>query len=297
MYGNLKQAAGRVERYVVDAEQALESVPEDKLPCNSVLEWELLMLMSAEFIAFAALIAPLVPETDTRTVIEKFWSQHYLISLVALGVFVAITLPISAGYMWFVQKWPWNMVTWLLVVVSIGSALHIVSVLTDPRGTFVGCISVGTLLLFFSLLRLVNKVIFTGFFVWLLSFIWLAIVYLPICLLNVLHSWSLYIAPVLTAGTVLFVLAELRLMETGTTVGFFPSASDPYTLSVWVNCGVWRFFIQFLTLVIKQTFHGLVWLVSTIWKTFKWCISSMFGLVPTRWWTPTQTVDRLSHVT
>jgi FtsH-binding integral membrane protein len=295
MYGNLRQAAGTVERFKPPAHQKV--MIHQSPPISNILEWELIMLLSAEFLAFAALLTPLLPDTEMRDQIEKFWFSHSLLSLAALSLFIMLTVPVSAGYTWFIKRWPWNMVTWMLIVVSMGSALHIVSVVTDPRGIFLGCVVVGTILLAFSALRMLNRIKFTGYVSWLSSAVWLAAVFLPVCLTHQLSLWSTYGSPAAAVVTMTFILAEFRLMETGTTFGLVPSVNDPYTLSIWLNCAVWRFLVQLGLLLIKWSLHLAVWILKTVWASIKWTISALLSLVPRRWWTPTQTVNRLSHVT
>jgi hypothetical protein len=45
--------------------------------------------------------------------------------------------------------------------------------------------------------------------------------------------------------------------------------TDPFTLSVWINCAIWRFLIQLLVLIqmIIIEFFGLIMLgLTTLWK-------------------------------
>jgi hypothetical protein len=303
MYGNLKHAVEEKATELDDEETGLAEsdilstgLTSSRLEISDTLSWELLMLLSAEFLIFSLLLSPLLPYSDMQGSIETFWLEYPFSSLVTFGIFFLLTIPVAAGYTWFVRKWPWNMVTWFMVVGSVGATVHIVSVLTNPRGTFVMTTGIGGLLFVFSILRLLDVLLFTGFTPWLVSIACLAICFLPICLVGLLSFPTVYVAPLCGLGISLFFLAELRLMEIGATVNA-KLLKDPFTVCVWVNCAMWRFLVQVALLGIKLLLHATIWLLAFMWKSVKWTIASLFSLVPRRWWTPGETVDRLSHVT
>ena len=291
MYGNLKHA-------VVETESTWD--PESfelETEIESVLNWELILLLSAEFFVLALILTPLLPSTAINESIEAFWAEHRLVSLATFGIFFLITIPVSAGYRWFIRGWPYNLLIWALVVVSVAATVHISSVFADPRGIFTGCLAIGSILLILAIACRFAWFDFTGSAPWIVAISFMTVCFLPICLGGLLGFPSVFAAPTAALGAAVFILAEFRLMERGMTVGLGTRHDDPFTMSIWVNCSIWRFLVQVILLVLKLLLHTSVWSLQLLWRCFKWSIASMFSLVPRRWWTPAQTVDRLSHVT
>ena len=299
MYGSLKHAAESEGPFAMQATvhsfelSHISDEPEE----TRLLGWELIMLLSAEFLIFALILTPLLPDTDSRDSIESFWSLHPWVSLATFGVFFLITIPVAAGYTWFILRWPFNMCVWVLVVVSVGATVHICSVFSDPRAVFLDAIAISCMLFVFSVVRMAGWVRFTGIGPWILATASLVVVFLPATLGRLLTVPSIYSAPATALVCAVFILAEFRLIERGAVFALTSSENDPFTLSVWVNCGIWRFLVQLAFLVLKFALHATIWIISTGWRSVKWTVASLFSLVPRRWWTPSQTVDRLSHVT
>lgn len=299
MYGSLKHAADAEGPFSL--EEAMHSFQiehkSDTSEETPLLGWELIMLLSSEFLIFALILTPFLPDSDSQGAIASFWTENPFVSLGTFAVFLLITIPVSAGYTWFILRWPFNMLVWAFVVLSVGATVHICSVFTDPKAVFVEAIAISAMLLVFSFSRMIGMIRFTGVAPWVLAAGSLVIVFMPMALGDLLTSPSVYAAPAAAAVCAVFIIAEFRLIERGATFALISSKNDPFTLSVWVNCGIWRFLVQLASLLLKLALHASIWLLSSGWRTVKWCVASLFSLVPRRWWTPWQTVDRLSQVT
>ena len=145
MYGNLKPGgrdpvALRVDSYLGSLDKPVPVAP-------TPIAWELVLLLAAEFLSFAVVLTPLIVDNASDREIETFWRTYSLLALAACGPYILLTTPVAAGYSWFVQRWPLNLVTWLFIILSLACVVHIASVPTDPRGVFIGCCSITSYLL------------------------------------------------------------------------------------------------------------------------------------------------------
>jgi hypothetical protein len=282
MYGNLKHA---VEHDPIMLEPGLEEVDAPHFPG---VPWHLVLLLSAEFTAFALLLTPLLPDTAQRASIEDFWLQHSLIALAAFGLYVLLTAPVAVGHVWLVQRWPLSLVAWLLMTVSVGAVVHILSVSTDPRGIFVGCISVSSFLLLVALLRVFECMRFDSWVPFVAAVFWPLLFFLPADLCELVSGKSAIGSPIASVVVAVFVLAELRLIEQGTLIGMGRGDlwRDPFSVSVWINCGTWRFLVQGVILLEKLLFHLTSFCARLLGRRWQCFVSTVFGCIPTAWWSP-----------
>ena len=279
MYGNLRPAT--VTRAAPDIECM---PPSQNFSSPTVLvdiSWQLVLLVCAEFLAFATVVVPLLPHDEYENNIETFWDNYSWIAAATCVPYILLTLPVAVGYTWFVQGWPLNAITWMVIVCSLASVVHIASVATDPRGVFLGCCSISLLLCVLSLLRLFDKLSFSKSpIAFVLALIWQSVVFLPIYFVGALGPYSTLGSAVASVICSVCLIAEFRLIENQTSVPMesptrtdeqsqprsnnpasklsksFSSlksltVQDPFTMSVWVNCASWRFLFQSVILAQK----------------------------------------------
>lgn len=279
MYGNVKHAVERACSLELGHYHDFESNRDHSVP------WNLVLLLSAEFTVFAILLTPLLPDTAVRAAIENFWAEYSLLALAAVGLYVVLTAPVAAGHMWVVQRWPLNLVAWILVVLSMGSVVHISSVSTDPRGIFLCCVSLASFLLVCTVLR----ISYDSWLVFLVALLWQVLVFVPSALAQLVTGTSAYVSPICCAVVAVFLVAELRLIEKRAVIGLEDNGGvwyDPFSVSVWINCGTWRFLVQVVIFAEKTLFHATMYMGHLVVVGWQWLVSTVFGCVPTAWWSP-----------
>lgn len=303
MYGNLRP--NKLEEGRVEPETAAEPPTE-----YALVSWQLLLLMAAEFLLFAAVVVPLLPNDNWGTSVSDFWLHYSWIAAVTCFPYIFLTLPVAVGYTWFIQKWPWNTIVWACIVVSLASVVHIASVATDPRGVFVGCVSIACLMILFSGLALFDRISFAKSpIAFLIGFVWQTAVFLPVFFFGALGTFSSVGAGCASLICSVMLISEFRLIENRTSVlvtevnespddlfdDSIKSANatitatliDPFTQAIWINCASWRFLFQSLILlqkIILQFFLaivlGIVWLSKRLFSCFA-------RRVDPKWLTPT----------
>lgn len=260
---------------------------------ESSVSWELVLLLSAEFLSFAVVLLPLIPQDDTAKSMGAFWDQYRLVSLAACLPYVALTVPVAIGYYWFLSGVKINILVWMTIVLSLAFVCHIASVTTDPRGVFVGTMSLAVYLLILTgcIGFRVNFVRLNSVWVFVFALLWPIIVFLPIYLVQGLSLESTIGSCIATGTASVFLTCELRLMENGMQVSELET-SDPFTRAIWVNCATWRFLVQVCILGQKVAFHIFARCLHALAMGWRWIITLCARRTPSHWLTP-QTIKRI----
>ena len=303
MYGNLRPGglAGRGNNVDLEAQTTVSD--EDKF---TPISWQLLMLVSAEFLLFGTVVVPLLSNDGWGMSVSSFWESYSWIAAGTCLPYIFLTLPVAVGYTWFIQKWPWNAVVWAGIVVSLASVCHIASVATDPRGVFVGLCSIATMLFCFSILRMFDKISFAKSGIsFVVAFVWVAAFFLPVYFVSALGPHSSLGGALATLICSVCVIAEFRLIENQTSIvspseppkQFARSTSslpdcgiyvqDPFTLAIWINCASWRFIFQSVILFEKVFLQGLLAVIIGVQWAWKRTLSCFARRVEPKWLTPT----------
>lgn len=317
MYGNLRPGAGGPTRFAPD--EALEAMERggEAPPSFADISWQLLLLVSAEFLLFATVVVPLLPNDNWGDSVSNFWLDYSWIAAATCLPYILLTLPVAVGYTWFIQAWPWNGLVWLIIVGSLASVVHIASVATDPRGVFCGCCSISGLLILFSALRIFfpSAASFAKTpLAFVVAVVWQTAVFVPIFFASALSSFSALGAGIASLVCSVCLIAEFRLIENKTSVLAVKHGSkpiehrlsdlsrmssqieaeifaeplvDPFTWAIWVNCASWRFLFQSLILLQKlvlQFFLASVLALVWLWKQVVTCFARR---VDPKWLTPT----------
>ena len=190
------------------------------------ISWELILLLSAEFLTFGLVEVPLLSfDSDAQAEIT-FIKENRWLSPTVLAAYVLLTLPIAMGYNWFIQKWPIDLLVMLGIYTSLGAVCHVSSVYTNPEGVFVGCLSVSSFLFTLSIVKFFispnNKYfLFSKLYIALVGILWQTTVFLTLYLVgDVLTPKSCLGSGLVSLGVTLFIIAELRLIENRICVFF-----------------------------------------------------------------------------
>ena len=295
MYGNLKPGgrdpvALRVDSYLGSLDKPVPVAP-------TPIAWELVLLLAAEFLSFAVVLTPLIVDNASDREIETFWRTYSLLALAACGPYILLTTPVAAGYSWFVQRWPLNLVTWLFIILSLACVVHIASVPTDPRGVFIGCCSITSYLLLLVVVVYFEK--FPSFVDFFFAIFWHLIAFLPAYLAGAITGGSALGGWAASALCCVYFGAELRLVRSGAVIGLSSAHSlrDPFTVGVWINCATWRFLVQLLILSQKFFFQSLSLLGAGIVKGWRKVVSAIVRLTPAQWFTPVTVPRKLATLT
>ena len=299
MYGGVVPGTNRIG--IVDSSPvAPVATGLDEGGKNRVIEitWKLIVLLSAEFLSFADVVIPLISKDDGSMEISNFWEKHSLIALAACAPYILVTAPIAMGYNWYIRKWPWNLLVWIIIVLSLAFVCHIASVTTDPQGVFVGTCSISLLLLFLGATRSFrNRKKINPY---LICFLWQLIIFFPMYFTHTLTMWTSICSGIASIVTSWFLQSELRLMENGQVVivGHDQEKDDdPFIVAIWINCATWRFMVQGIIICQKIFFQFLsIIVVSVLVVGWKWIISKFAKKTPKIWLTP-ETLQRIIKIT
>ena len=287
MYGNLNP--GEVAHEIIGNPSSIPSVGSSSVSSmtkKSIITWELLILLTSEFLVFSLLLTPLIPDNSTTRDIESFWTSYTLLAFAACAPYILLTAPVAAGYTWIIQKWPWNMIVWIIVVLSLGSVVHISSVRTDPRGVFVGLCSISSYLLFLTVLVYYRAIFFKRPTAFAIGIVWQICVFLPIYFVQGLTLYSCIGSGISSVICCTFFAAELRLIENETVVLGYLDTNDPFSVCIWINCASWRFFIQMFILFNKILLQLILAILRGFLKVGKFIITKFVQITPSRWFTP-----------
>lgn len=197
-----------------------------------------------------------------------------------------LTAPVAAGYTWVIQRWPWNMIVWIVVVLSLGSVVHISSVATDPRGVFVGLCSISGYLLFLTVLVYYGAIFFKKPTAFAIGICWQICVFLPIYFVQGLTLYSCIGSGITSVICCTFFAAELRLIENETVGLGYLDNQDPFSVCIWINCAGWRFFVQILILFNKIVLQFLLALLKGLLSVGRFVVAKFAEVTPSRWYTP-----------
>lgn len=264
---------------------------------RSAVTWELVLLMTSEFLTFALLLTPLIPDTETSRDIESFWRTYRFLALAACVPYLLLTAPVAIGYTWVLRRWPTSIIVWSVVVLSLGTVVQIASVSTDPRGVFVGTCSIGGYLMLLSLLTYYDTIRYSKPTAFALGFFWHCAVFVPVYFTDGVSLYSSIGSATASIVCTTFIVAELRIMESGSLIGLSAGERyDPFTLAIWTNCGSWRFVVQVYIFCTKLFFQCLELFFGGIIKAWRFIVSKFVQCTPSQWFTP-KTARKVANLT
>jgi hypothetical protein len=255
----------------------------------SSISWELILLLSAEFLTFGIVLLPLISDDEDAYLMNAFWKEYELVSIAACVPYICLTVPIAVGYHWFLKSTHINMLVWATIVASLAFVCHILSVITDPRGIFLGnCCLAGYMLVLAAASGVRMRCIqLDSGWLFLFALIWPPCVFLPVYSVGGLTVNSTIGSCIATVLCSIFLTSELRLVNKGVTLpSSYGNYIDPFTVAIWINCGTWRFLLQLLILIQKLFFHSIGLCFQWLGNAWRWTVSLFAQRAPTNWLTP-----------
>ena len=224
------------------------------------ISWELIMLLSAEFLLYGLVEIPLLSLESDAVAEANFIKENVWLAPTVLTAYVLLTLPIAMGYNWFIQQWPLDLVVMLGIYTSLAAVCHVASVYTNPAGVFVGCISLSLFLFILSIIKTLvnsdNKIFrFSKMYIAIAGILWQVLVFLTLYLIgDVLSPITCLGSGIVAIGVTIFILAELRLIENKICV-FFTLQDRRTANNKLTNKGVTRSFTSFVSRIGRDRDH------------------------------------------